>query len=152
MALDIEIREAGPDDAARIAELLGHLGYPADAVAIPARLAAVSAAGGAILLGGPRRAAAGLVGVQAFPVLHASAPVGYITALVVAPTARGQGVGRALVAAAEAWARTAGCSRLTVTSAEHRAGAHAFYPQLGLAYTGRRYSRSLDGPGTRPAG
>lgn len=147
----MEIREAAPDDAAAIVELLGHLGYPTDAAAIPARLAAVSAAGGTVLLAGPARAPVGLVGLQAFPVLHASSPVAYITALVVAPGAQGRGVGRALVAAAERWARAAGCRRLTVTSAEHRAGAHAFYPRLGLPYTGRRYARALDEPGAQPA-
>jgi len=151
-ALDIQIREAAPDDAAPVAELLGHLGYPADAGTIPTRLAAVSAGGGTVLLAVTAQGAAvGLVGLQTFPVLHAPAPVAYITALVVDPTTRGQGVGRALVAAAERWAREAGCGRLTVTSAEHRAGAHAFYPQLGLPYTGRRYSRLLDDADSRPA-
>lgn len=148
----IEIREATPNDAAVIAELLAHLGYPADAATIPARLAAISAAGGTILLAGAARGVAvGLIGLHAFPVLHASAPVAYITALVVAPSVQGQGVGRALVTAAEEWARAAGCSRLTVTSAEHRTGAHTFYPKLGLPYTGRRYSRPLVDPGSRPA-
>ena len=148
MTGSIDIRQAMPDDAAPIAELLGHLGYPADSAVVPARLATIFAGGGAILLawsqqGGPL----GLVGLQAFPVLHASMPVAYITALVVAPGAQGQGIGRALVTAAEAWARSAGCSRLTVTSGEHREGAHAFYPHVGFPYTGRRYSRSLDDPG-----
>ena len=78
--------------------------------------------------------------------LHADAPVAYITVLVVAPAMQGRGAGRTLVAAAEAWARAAGCRRLTVTSAEHRADAHESYPRIGLPYTGRRYSRSLDGP------
>ena len=150
--MDIETRETTSDDAAVIAELLAHLGYPTDPAAIPARLAALAAAGGVILLAHPDRGpAVGLVGLQAFPVLHASAPVAYITALVVAPAAQGRGVGRAQVTAAEAWARSAGCSRLTVTSAEHRAGAHTFYTRLGLPYTGRRYSRQLDAPDSRPA-
>ena len=148
--LQIEIREATPDDAASIADLLGHLGYPADVAALPARLAAISAAGGAVLLAWPEHGAAvGLIGMQAFPVIHSPAPVAYITALVVTPAAQGKGVGRALVGAAEGWARRAGCSRLTVTSGEHRSGAHAFYPQLGLPYTGRRYSRLLDRPDSR---
>jgi GNAT superfamily N-acetyltransferase len=148
----MQIRIATPADAVTLAELLGHLGYPADAAEIPARLGAIVAAGGTVLMGWDGSgAAAGLVGLQALPVLHASRPVAYITALAVAPSAQGQGVGRALVAAAEAWARAAGCSRLTVTSAEHRDGAHAFYPRVGLPYTGRRYSRLLDEPASRPA-
>jgi GNAT superfamily N-acetyltransferase len=143
----MEIREATPDDAGRVAELLGHLGYPAAPAEVPARLAAVAGAGGAVLLACAEGAAIGLVGLHAFPVLHAPAPVAYITALAVDPAAHGRGVGRALVGAAEAWARARGCARLTVTSAERRDGAHAFYPRVGLPYTGRRYARALDAPG-----
>jgi GNAT superfamily N-acetyltransferase len=53
-------------------------------------------------------------------------------------------VGRALVNAIEQWARERGADRLSVTSAEHRSGAHAFYPACGFPYTGRRFSKSLD--------
>ena len=142
---DVAIRPAGSDDAAAVAALLAQLGYPADAGAIPARLQAIEAAGGAVFLATvDGDAAAGLVGVQAYPVLHAPAPVAYLTALVVATSARGRGVGRALVEAAERWARDAGCGRLAVTSGEHRDDAHAFYPRVGLPYTGRRFARSLD--------
>ena len=159
----MQIRVASAADAVAIAELLAQLGYPTDAAGIPARLAAVAAADGTVLLvTEPAGAVLGLVGLHRYAVLHAPAPVAYITALVVAPEARGRGAGRALVAAAEAWARDAGCGRLTVTSAERRADAHAFYPAAGLPYTGRRFSRPLtpspthDGPplagqeGTRP--
>lgn len=142
--LPVQIRVAGAGDADAVAGLLAQLGYPADPGEIPARLAAVVAADGVVLCAGePSGAVLGLVGVHAFPVLHAPAPAAYITALVVANGARGGGVGRALVAAAEAWARERGCGRLTVTSAEHRGDAHAFYPAAGLPYTGRRYSRPL---------
>ena len=141
----MRIRAAGPSDAADVARLLGHLGYPADAGAVSPRLAALRAHGDEVLLAvGDAGTALGLVGLHRFPVLHVAAPVAYITALVTAPEARGRGVGRALVAAAEAWARERGCSRLTVTSAEHRADAHAFYPACGLAYTGRRFSKTLE--------
>ena len=140
----MRVRVADAADAAAVATLLAHLGYPAEAAEVPARLAALSAAAGAVLLiGEPSGPALGLVGLHAFPVLHAAAPVAYITALVVAPEARGRGVGRALVAAAEEWALRSGCGRLTVTSAERRADAHAFYPAAGLPYTGRRFSRPL---------
>jgi GNAT superfamily N-acetyltransferase len=74
--------------------------------------------------------------------------VAYITALVTAAAARGRGVGRALVAEAVEWARREGCVRISVTSAEHRADAHAFYPACGLPYTGRRFGTTLE-PVTR---
>jgi GNAT superfamily N-acetyltransferase len=52
-------------------------------------------------------------------------------------------VGRELVAALEALARSHDCVRISVTSAEHRDGAHAFYQRLGYDYTGRRFAKKL---------
>jgi GNAT superfamily N-acetyltransferase len=143
----MHIRDAEPADAADIARLLTHLGYPVDPAEVPARLAGLAGPDHDVLLAVDEAGAAlGLVGLHRFSVVHGPAPVAYITALVTAPEARGRGVGRALVAAAEAWARERGCGRLTVTSAEHRADAHAFYPACGMPYTGRRFSKVL-GPG-----
>jgi GNAT superfamily N-acetyltransferase len=142
----LRIRAAGAADAAALAALLGQLGYPTDAAELPAQLAAVAGAEGTVLcaVDGPSEAVLGLVALHAYPVIHAAAPTAYITALVVDAAARGRGVGRAMVAAAEEWARARGCRRLTVTSAERRADAHAFYPAAGLPYTGRRFSRLLE--------
>jgi aminoglycoside 6'-N-acetyltransferase I len=42
----------------------------------------------------------------------ASRPVGFIEGWFVAPTHRGQGIGRALIAAAESWSRDQGCLEL----------------------------------------
>ena len=140
----VEIRNAAASDAAALAPLLEELGYPASPADIAARLAGLrepqstalvaTGAGGELL---------GLIGLHRLPVLQAAAPPCYITALVVASAARGRGIGRRLLAAAEEWARRAGSSRLVVTSAEHRAEAHAFYERAGFPYTGRRFARVL---------
>jgi GNAT superfamily N-acetyltransferase len=140
----IRVRNAMPSDAPAMARLLGELGYPADTGAIPARLTAVESGGGStFLVVGLEDRVVGLASVAKLAALHVDAPVCYITALVTAPDTRGQGVGRLLVSAAEQWARAQGCIRLSVTSAEHRADAHAFYPRCGLPYTGRRFTKSL---------
>ena len=53
------------------------------------------------------------------------------------------GVGRALVADAEAWARAAGAVRIEVTSNQRRLGAHAFYLALGYADSSKRFIKDL---------
>ncbi len=75
--------------------------------------------------------------------IHAERDVAWLTTLVVAQDARHRGVGRALVAAAEGWARTHDCQRLSVTTALHRDDAHAFYDRLGYQHSGRRYTKVL---------
>ena len=141
------IRHATPMDAPALAGLLSELGYPMPAEAVPSRLRALEENGSVALVAvGDDDVAIGLACVATLATIHEAARVGYITALVTASDARGTGVGRALVAAAEAWARERRCSRLTVTSAEHRADAHAFYQRCGMPYTGRRFSTSLAEP------
>ena len=140
----MRIRSASREDAEVMAGLLAELGYPTPASALPERLRSVESEGGAVFLAvNSDGVALGLASVASHSTLHADAPVAYITALVTSAVARGGGVGRALVAAAEQWAREEGCVKLSVTSAEHRADAHAFYPRCGMPYSGRRFSKTL---------
>jgi GNAT superfamily N-acetyltransferase len=68
-----------------------------------------------------------------------------ITGLVVAASARRMGVGRALVAAAEQWARGNGFSSVRVRSNITRAESHPFYESLGFerAKTQHAYRKAL---------
>lgn len=135
------LRPATADDAAQIAALLGELGYPTEARDIPPRLDAVIADAGSVLLAVDSTGAAlGLLALARHSAIHSPGPVAYIMALVIAHSARRRGVGKVLVEEAKRWARSAGCSTLSVTSAERRADAHAFYPACGLPYTGRRFT------------
>ena len=79
-------------------------------------------------------------------VLHRPMPVGRITALVVDDSARGQGLGRALVAAAEAALAGSGCGILEITSNMRFAEAHAFYEHLGYERTSVRFAKVLGNP------
>ena len=140
----IRIRRARDTDAPVLAGLLSELGYPVPPDVLPRRLERLAQHGSAVLVAVREHdVPLGLACVATVVAIHADAPVGYITALVTAQTARGTGVGRALVHAAEEWARAQGCIRLSVTSAEHRADAHAFYPACGMPYTGRRFTKAL---------
>lgn len=141
----VRVRPATDADSPVLARLLGELGYPAPAAAMTGRLRAMrDDASEAVVAVGDDDVPVGMACMTTLRALHADAPTGYITALVTSSTARGTGVGRALVAAAESWARARGCTKLSVTSAEHRADAHAFYPRCGMPYTGRRFSKPLD--------
>ncbi|WP_294329238.1 GNAT family acetyltransferase [uncultured Sphingomonas sp.] len=57
---------------------------------------------------------------------------GWIYYLAVAEAARGQGHGRALMAAAESWLRARGCPKLQLMVREGNAAAIGFYRALGL--------------------
>jgi GNAT superfamily N-acetyltransferase len=141
------IRRATIDDADTIATLLGELGYPTAAESVPPRLRILEKEESPVFVAvGADDTPLGLAAATKHAGLHTDESVAYITALVTSSGARGQGVGRALVGACEAWAREQGCGRLSVTSAERRADAHAFYPSCGLPYTGRRFAKVLEPP------
>ena len=139
----VEIRRATESDGAVLATLLAHLGYPTDAAELPDRLDRLRASNDDAFVAVCDGTVVGLATMHSRAVLHGARPVAQLTALVVAPHARGRGVGRALVRWAEQWAREHGADRLVVTTALHRAEAPRFYEQLGFEHTGRRYVRLL---------
>lgn len=143
-APDLVLRAAMPSDAVVVAALLTELGHETAAADVAERLPAVLAEGGAVMLacvdGGVPVA---VMCLAQYTVLHGSGSVAYITALVTTKRWQGHGIGQTLVRAAFQWAEERGCARLSVTSGEHRAGAHAFYPRCGLPYTGRRFGAPL---------
>lgn len=140
----VAIRPAEDADAPELAALLAHLGYPADAADLPDRLLRLRSDGDDAFVAVLDGVTVGLATVHSRAVLHVARPVAQLTALVVPPAMRGRGVGRALVAAAEQWARAQGADRLVVTTALHRAEAPLFYERLGFEHTGRRYVRKLE--------
>jgi N-acetylglutamate synthase-like GNAT family acetyltransferase len=142
--LELTVRDAREEDSAAIADLLGQLGYPASAGAMPARIARMRAAGDRVVVAEVDGSVAGLAALHVSPSLEHSTPAGKLAALVVDEAHRGTGLGRALVDAMEAEARERGCGVFFLTTAEGRADAHAFYERLGLERTGRRYAKTLD--------
>src|SRR6266581_3791464 len=101
----VEIRRARADDAPAMSRLLGQLGYPSEAAAIPDRLEKLySRPGTTVLVAVAGGRVIGCVTVHLFSALHTSEPNAWLTALVVDETVRGKGVGSALVKRAEEWA------------------------------------------------
>ena len=63
--------------------------------------------------------------------------------------AQRRGIGKALMAAAEEFARTHDCERLEVVTSDRRLGAHAFYDRLGYKHVAKRFVKySPTGPVT----
>jgi len=142
---DVRTRAATAADAVPIAELLGQLGYPCAPSEVPERLSRLGAGGdAAAIVAAIGDTVVGLATMHSRVVLHSAEPVAQLTALVVPRAMRGRGIGRALVAATEAWARERGAKRIVVTTALHREEAPRFYERLGFTHTGRRYARPIE--------
>ena len=60
-----------------------------------------------------------------------TSPVGYVEGLYVAPEARGTGVGKALLRAAEAWAADRGCREIASDTEVDNAPSRALHRSLG---------------------
>jgi GNAT superfamily N-acetyltransferase len=139
----LAIRPAAPGDAATLGRLLDQLGYPTNSAEIPARLEKLHARPGTTVLVAEDENGEllGVVTVHLFQTLHANEPAAWLTAVVVDEKARGQGVGSALVARAEAWAIEHGAHRISLTSALHRENAHEFYKTRDYEHTGVRLTK-----------
>ena len=127
------VREARLSDAPGIAELLTELGYPVSPERLGRRLQLLSGEHATRVV--VAEAGQELCGVAALHVMHLlerDDPVCRLTALVVAPEARGKGVGRALMTRVDREARSRACVRIEVTTAGHQAGDREFYERLGF--------------------
>jgi len=146
-------RPARAADAPAIAALVAQLGYdtaPSDVADRLARLLArsdhrfVVAEGDGQLLGWVHVELSESVDVGSLAV---------IAGLVVDRAHRRQGVGAALMAEAEAWARQQGCPLMRLRSSATRTPAHRFYEGLGYANVKTQYSfvKPLDARGAQVA-
>jgi ribosomal protein S18 acetylase RimI-like enzyme len=136
------VRNAAWSDAEAMASLIVALGYSVTSDDIAQRIAMLAEAGEPPIVAETD----GIVGCLTWHimrVLHRPAPVGRITMLVVAEAQRGQGIGKALVLAAEARLAARGCGLVEVTSNMKRGPAHAFYERLGYERTSYRFARAL---------
>jgi len=129
--VSIHIREASADDAEALANLATQLGYPSKPAQIAHRLAGLPSTGSCVFVATAEGSVVGLVQISVyFPFLVDEAAE--IAALVVDEEWRGQGIGLALVKAAEGWALENGCSTLYVRTNVIRERVHSFYQHIGF--------------------
>ena len=140
------IREATIADASAIAGLITELGYPTQDSEMRARFTAIEAdATYRTFVAQVASAVAGVAGVGLSPYYERNGIYGRILVLAVSEAHRGHGVGRALVAASEAWAVSRGAHAMLVNTAHHREHAHRFYTGIGYGSTGLRFVKELAG-------
>ncbi len=137
-------RLAIKEDAPELARLLTALGHPTPAGRIADCWDLWSYEGNSAYVAEQHEKLLGVVTLHRMIVLHRPKPVGRITALVVDPASRGNGIGRALVAHAEVALAQAGCGLLEVTSNNSLVDAHAFYESIGYQRTSIRLAKDLD--------
>lgn len=128
----VAIRQMLPKDFGSVADLTSTLGYPCSAADITRRYALLADRVDAQLLVA-EHVNLGIVGwihVQELYLLESDTRA-EIWGLVVAESARGSGVGRRLVEAAEAWAVGRGLRMMGLRSNVLRVDARAFYERLG---------------------
>ncbi len=124
-----ELRAARASDVEGLAPLLEQLGYPADPPEIRARLEGLRD-DSRVLVAVTERGLAGFVAVE----ISRDFIVGKratILGLVVADGSRSEGIGAALLDAAETWAFQCGAAVVSVRSNVIRDGAHRFYERQG---------------------
>ena len=136
MSTPISIRRAIEDDAKAIASLAGELGYTVDAQVMRIRVGAILASATDLLVVATDTSGSVVGWLQA----HAAHVVesGFrveITGLIISALFRRRGLGRALVAKAEDWARQISAEAVVVRSNVARAESHSFYPALGYTST-----------------
>ena len=130
--LTVAVRQMRPEDAGAVARLVTQLGYPSTEDEIRRRFDLIKDRWDARLLIAQHAGSSivGWVHVQALYLLESDARA-EIFGLVVADTARGTGVGRRLMEAAEEWALLRGLSVMGLRSNYLRTEAHGFYEHLG---------------------
>ena len=144
MTAAVEIREARPEDAVVIAELMSTLGYPTNPAAMAARLDRISAhADHMTLVAELEGRVVGMAGLVFGLYYEHDGAYMRIAALSVAPDATRRGVGRTLLEAAERKGRERGARACLLNSGNHRIEAHRFYERMGFASRGMAFHKPL---------
>ena len=134
-AAHVIVRPMRSEDAPRVANLTTQLGYPSTDADISRRFQLIGERSDTRLFVAEENGrVVGWIHVQAASLLECDARA-EIWGLVVDESARGTGVGRRLVEAAEDWARGRGLPSIALRSNQRRTDAQGFYLHLGYTIT-----------------
>jgi len=132
---ELRIRCVRSNDAGRVAELSGQLGYPATVNEMRGRLkAAMADKDGACFVAESREEGViGWIHVSVRPLVEVEQRA-EVNGLVVEEKARSRGAGAMLLAAGATWARGKRCKGMSVRSNVLRERAHGFYLRNGYEH------------------
>ena len=134
-----EIREALVSDAQEIAELCREaMGYDCDEAQVMAALRGLDRSREQVYAAVSNGQVLGFVHVEKYQVLYFDL-MANILGLAVSQKARHQGIGTALMQAAEAWAKAQGITSMRLNSGAGRKEAHAFYKAIGYMNKKEQY-------------
>jgi len=139
----LSIRAANTGDVEGLAELLSAADEAIARDRLASRLSALLDQPGAVLIADEWGPPAGLVVAHWHAVLTTDLKVGWISALLVDPERRRNGVGRLLLKAASQAARSAGCGELVLTAPSGPSDLRSFCLATGFVETGESLARSL---------
>lgn len=132
----MQIREATPADSAAIAEITAEaLGYDCPPEVIARNIAALEPSHARMFVAEQAGKVLGFVEPQRYEAVY-FAPLVNILGLAVRAECRGQGIGKALMRAAENWAKEIGATGVRLNSGVNRTEAHTFYQHIG--YTAKK--------------
>ena len=138
------VRPAQPEDRGIIQRLLDELGFSIDAATVAANLKAIDQSpSDLVLVAEWDRELVGFIVFHTLRVVYQPRPLGRIGALIVTEEAQGKGIGKALVAQAEATAQEWGCTHIEVIPRGDRHDAHHFYRDRGYDVDERRFLKRL---------
>jgi GNAT superfamily N-acetyltransferase len=129
------VRAPKPGDYDKMAELAGQLGYPSTREQVRMRLEEMAKSNqyAAYIAELPGGQIAGWIGVYMFRSVEQDGRCG-ISGLIVDQKVRSREIGKVLLGAAEAWARSQGCDAISVHTNVIRERAHQFYTRNGYEH------------------
>ena len=141
--MKISIHIAKPEDDAKVADLLGQLGYPVSEADAIARIKLYSQPSYCVMVAKSDEIIVGFIALHLYDVLHLPAPEGRITSFCVDEKVRGTGVGTVLLNKAEDFFKENYCYKIVLNSNLKRPDTHQYYLNRGYQFTSKHFAKFL---------